>query len=148
MDERQQRVGHNEALFRTVNERIEGLNDAFQVVINDFQIVCECGDLDCLDQLTIPTAEYKRIREDPTLFVLLPGHQDATAEAVVEEHQETTSSSANTPAAQQSTPPKQLPSGRRANVQAHRDSQPAPCGAAPLGHSLNRCRNSLAAASA
>jgi hypothetical protein len=83
--ERQDRVGRNEALFRAVNERLEGLNDTFAVLTDTFQMVCECGYGKCVEQLTIPTGDYTRIRRDPTLFVLVPGHQDATSEAVVEE---------------------------------------------------------------
>jgi hypothetical protein len=88
VDGRQERIGRNEALFRTVNERLEGLNDAFSVVAeNGFAIVCECGNGSCIEQLVIPTADYARIRSDATLFVLVAGHEDATAEAVVEEDQ-------------------------------------------------------------
>ena len=86
MDERQQRVGRNEVLFRAVNERLEGLNDVFSVVTDDtFAIVCECGDGACVEQIVIPAAEYFRIHSDRTLFVLVPGHEDVTAEAVVED---------------------------------------------------------------
>jgi hypothetical protein len=89
VDEREERVGRNEALFRVVNEELEGLNDTFAVLTDKFQIVCECGRGDCVEQLTVPPDEYTRIRSDPTLFFLLPGHQDVASEAVVEEvHEE------------------------------------------------------------
>jgi hypothetical protein len=88
LDQRQERVGRNEALFRVVNEQLEGLNDTFAVQTDTFQIVCECGYGDCVEQLTIPTRDYTRVRSDATLFFLLPGHQDATSEAVVEEEHE------------------------------------------------------------
>jgi hypothetical protein len=87
VDKRQERVGRNEALFRTVNEKLKGLNGAFSEVARDgdFAVVCECGDATCVEQLRIPSAEYGRIRGDRTLFVIAPGHEDVTAEAVVEE---------------------------------------------------------------
>src|SRR4051794_13837170 len=88
MDERRERVVRNEALFRAVNEELEALNDTFGTQTHTFQIVCECGYGDCVEQLTIPTADYTRVRSDPTLFFVLPGHQDATSEAVVEEAHE------------------------------------------------------------
>ena len=53
MDERQQRVSRNEALFRAVNENLEGLNETFAVLTDEFEVVCECGDRDCIEQLTI-----------------------------------------------------------------------------------------------
>jgi hypothetical protein len=36
-----------EALFRVVNERLEGVNEAFALMTEDFAIVCECGDRTC-----------------------------------------------------------------------------------------------------
>jgi hypothetical protein len=88
LDERQERVGRNEALFRVVNEQLESLNDTFTVQTDTFQIVCECGKRDCVEQLAVPPEDYTRIRSDPTLFFVLPGHQDTTSEAVVEEQRE------------------------------------------------------------
>jgi hypothetical protein len=85
VDERQERVGRNEALFRVLNEQLEGLNDTFSVQTGTFDIVCECGNGECVEQLTISTDDYAHIRRDPTLFVLVSGHQDLTSEAVVEE---------------------------------------------------------------
>jgi hypothetical protein len=54
VDERQERVGRNEALFRAVDENLEGLNETFAVITDEFEIVCECGYGDCHQQLTIP----------------------------------------------------------------------------------------------
>jgi|tagenome__1003787_1003787.scaffolds.fasta_scaffold20945790_3 hypothetical protein len=85
---RQERVSRNEGLFRAVNEQLEGLNDTFAVQTDTFKIVCECGKSDCVEQLAIPPQTYTRIRSDPTLFFVLPGHQDRTSEAVVEEARE------------------------------------------------------------
>jgi muramoyltetrapeptide carboxypeptidase LdcA involved in peptidoglycan recycling len=89
VDEREERIGRNEALFRVVNERLEDLNQAFSVVDDDgFEIVCECGDGACIEQIMIPAAEYSRIRSDPTLFILVHGHEDVTVEAVVEDERD------------------------------------------------------------
>lgn len=86
MDERQERARRNETLFRSVNEQLEGLNQAFAVLIEDgLEILCECGDGTCIEHIAIQTTEYSRIRSDPTLFILLSGHEDPTIEAVVEE---------------------------------------------------------------
>ena len=86
VEERQARLGRNEALFRVVNKKISELNGSFAGVTDDqFEIVCECGGLSCVEQIVIRTAEYARIRTDPRRFVLVPGHEDATVEAVVED---------------------------------------------------------------
>jgi hypothetical protein len=84
---RAERVGRNEALFRTVNERIEELNDGFGAVAGtEFEIVCECASLECAEMISTSTTDYQRVRADSALFILAPGHDDATVEAVVEEH--------------------------------------------------------------
>jgi hypothetical protein len=83
--ERARQIGLNEALFRHVNEKIEGLNDAFALVSDDFTVVCECGDIGCIDQLTVTRSIYERIRQRSTWFFVKPGHQEDDVERVVEE---------------------------------------------------------------
>jgi hypothetical protein len=83
-DERARRVGHNEALFRQVNERIEDLNAAFATISQTFAVVCECGELSCTDQLELPPGVYERTRQSPVRFVVKPGHQAPDIEHVVE----------------------------------------------------------------
>ena len=78
------RVGHNEALYRQVNERVEDLNEAFGAVTGDFAIVCECGDLECMEQITVPHAVYERTRANPSRFILKPGHDAQDLEQIVE----------------------------------------------------------------
>lgn len=88
MDERQIRQRRNEGLFRAVNEQIEELDAAFAAVADDgFAVICECGQMACAEQILIATVEYARVRTDPTLFILVPGHEDAAIEAVVEDDQ-------------------------------------------------------------
>ncbi len=83
-DERARRVGHNEALFRQVNERIEDLNAAFSTLSETFVVVCECGDLGCTDQVELPPPVYERARQHPARFVVKPGHEAPDIEHVVE----------------------------------------------------------------
>jgi hypothetical protein len=86
VEERQARLGRNEALFRVINERMSELNETFAAVTaGKFEIVCECGDSACVQQILIPRAEDARVRTDPRLFVLSPGHEDASVEAVVQD---------------------------------------------------------------
>ena len=47
MDERARRIGHNEALFREVNERVKALTDEFDAADEPMEIMCECGDRSC-----------------------------------------------------------------------------------------------------
>lgn len=84
--ERRERLSRNELLFRVINERMRELNETFAAVTDDeFAIVCECSCLTCVRQMIIPRVEYDRVRTDPTLFIVLPGHEDTTVETVVED---------------------------------------------------------------
>lgn len=83
MDERTRRVGENEALFRVVNERIDDVNRAFGAVTGTMAVVCECGAIECTEQITLTPDEYERVRADSTSFVLVPGHEEPDLERVV-----------------------------------------------------------------
>ena len=74
----------NEALFRAVNERIEHLNESFATVTEMFEVVCECGNSACAAQISIATDAYERVRAGATLFIVLPGHETAEIEEIVD----------------------------------------------------------------
>ncbi len=82
-DERARRIGLNEALFRKVNEEIESLTDAFGAQ-STMSVICECGDGHCMERIEISLADYERVRSDPRLFVILPGHEIPDVESIVE----------------------------------------------------------------
>ncbi len=82
MDERQERIGCNEILFRDVNERLRELNDAFSLVSEHADFVCECGNRGCTAQITMTLAEYEALRGDPELFAVLPEHESGDVEVV------------------------------------------------------------------
>ena len=86
MEERERRVGLNEAVFRQVNKRIDGLNEAFGAITETMQVICECGDASCIEQITISVPEYEELRQDPRRFAVVPGHEDEQVERVVERH--------------------------------------------------------------
>lgn len=67
-----------------MNERIERVSQSLQVATESFKILCECGDTSCTDQLEVSVQEYERIRRDPTLFFLRPGHEQAEVDDAVE----------------------------------------------------------------
>ena len=74
-------------VFRSINDQRESLDEALAAESDGFEIVCECGDGACVEQIPIPSPEYSAIRGDPTLHILIPGHENATVESVVEEAQ-------------------------------------------------------------
>jgi hypothetical protein len=84
MDEREQRIGENEILYRTVNEKIEDLNTAFGTLTESMTVVCECGDANCTAQIELDIPTYERVRADAALFVVRPGHMFPEVEDVVE----------------------------------------------------------------
>jgi hypothetical protein len=51
MDERAERIGRNEDLFRKVNDQIEGVNEAFGTITGTMSILCECGQLACIEEI-------------------------------------------------------------------------------------------------
>lgn len=87
MDERAKRIGENEALYRSINEKIEDLNLAFGMVTESMGIVCECGKLECTQQIDLDIPTYERVRSDPALFVAIPGHEIPDVESIVEPHE-------------------------------------------------------------
>jgi hypothetical protein len=78
-----ERIAANEGAFREVNEGIArgqwpGEDDALR------RFRCECARLGCNRMLELSVREYERIRANPRLFVVTPGHELPDAETVVE----------------------------------------------------------------
>jgi hypothetical protein len=81
-----QRAARNEALFREVNENIAALEGRYGATITEPVFICECANDGCTEQFAVDLDTYQRVREQPRLFFVLPGHQDAELERVVETH--------------------------------------------------------------
>jgi hypothetical protein len=77
--DRHARLARNEAIFREVNERIEELTPSDE----SLEILCECGNPDCRQPLRLSVTEYERVREEPTNFLIAPGHAIPAIEEVV-----------------------------------------------------------------
>ena len=83
MTTRAERQGRNESLFREVNERIAELNQTFEVEGRS-EFLCECGREECKEPISISIDEYENVRNVPTRFFVLPGHEDESVERIVE----------------------------------------------------------------
>jgi hypothetical protein len=70
-----------ESLFRDVNERIAETSERFGSA--EAQFMCECSDSGCAERLEVPLADYERVRDDPTTFVLNPEHVEPEIEKIV-----------------------------------------------------------------
>jgi hypothetical protein len=78
----QDRIAHNESVFRDVNERIaDGRWPGEADAAVAFR--CECGSLRCNQLLEVTLAVYERVRADPRHFLLLPGHEIPGVEVVI-----------------------------------------------------------------
>lgn len=86
VEERQRRIGQNEALYRKVNERLSDVHDALATLTGVLEIVCECGNLSCAQLLSITPDNYERLRSEATWFVVMPGHEIAAVERIVARH--------------------------------------------------------------
>jgi hypothetical protein len=80
LDLRRERAAHNQSLFREVNERIGELvsNAAY------LEFVCECTDATCTETVPLTHEEYEHIRSDSNSFFVIPGHEIAEIEEIVE----------------------------------------------------------------
>lgn len=67
---------------RRVNEAIErGESGSRRTTF-----VCECGHLGCNETVAMAIPEYEAVRSDFDRFLVLPGHEIALVDEVVEEH--------------------------------------------------------------
>ena len=80
MNERERRAT-TEALFRDVNERIAESAERFDADRTEF--VCECSDAACTDRVTASLEEYEEVRDEPTTFLVVPGHEHHEIERVI-----------------------------------------------------------------
>lgn len=73
--------GDLKAEFRDLNEAVEAgrPDDA-----GALGLICECGHPECREVITVPRADYERIRGDERCFAIVPGHQIVRSETVVE----------------------------------------------------------------
>jgi hypothetical protein len=83
MDERERRIGLNEAIFREANERIEDLNQTFATITDELVLVCECGDGECVEKISMSPEDYEELRAEAAHFAIVPGHEIPDVEQVV-----------------------------------------------------------------
>jgi len=72
-----------QVLYREVNQRIESLGENFSLD-GRLALLCECGNSGCNGRIELSDGEYEAVRRFPTRFVVLPGHEIADVERVVE----------------------------------------------------------------
>jgi hypothetical protein len=80
---REERVARNEVLFQEVNRQIEKLEETLGRR-ETIALLCECSKKHCLEGFELEPAVYQRVRSNPLLFFVVPGHEDPEVERVVE----------------------------------------------------------------
>lgn len=75
---RDERKIHTQALFRAVNQRIAELSAESEASADGAlpSFICECPRIGCRDFVRAPLEVYNRVRNDPTLFIVLKGHEE------------------------------------------------------------------------
>lgn len=81
----EQRAARNEALFREVNENIARLEERYGSATQAV-FICECSSDSCTEHVPVDEEMYRRVREHPRRFLVLPRHVDKTLESIVETH--------------------------------------------------------------
>ena len=77
------RIADNESRFRDINERLERDLRRLPVDGEPVEFVCECGRLECTQSVLLTLDEYERVRQDPTTFAMLHGHEIDDVEDVL-----------------------------------------------------------------
>src|ERR687884_427994 len=79
----EERVARNEAVFRRVNEEVEGLDRRWREEPSEpLRLVCECGNADCSETVVVPFEVYEHVRANSRHFIVRPGHELPDVERV------------------------------------------------------------------
>jgi hypothetical protein len=70
-----ERIARNDATFREANERIKKAAESVGVTDETVPFICECADPGCHDLVGLTLPQYAEVREKPTLFLNVPGHE-------------------------------------------------------------------------
>jgi hypothetical protein len=82
MTSREERVAHNEANARAINEGIEAAHRG-RSPDDHIRVVCECGDASCEQVIAMTLSEYEAVRSDAHRFAIRRGHEKPDIEDVV-----------------------------------------------------------------
>jgi hypothetical protein len=84
---RAHKLAANQSRFRRSNERLERAAHSHRFDAADrVPFLCECADPDCFEAVMLSIAEYEQVRQHPSRFLLVAGHEDPEAahERIVE----------------------------------------------------------------
>ena len=89
MERRHELQARNEAMLRTVNDRISALDAEAGWADPDhrFDFQCECGNPGCDGRVPMSLSEYEEVRAQRDRFAVVPGHENDAIEDVVERNE-------------------------------------------------------------
>ena len=76
----------NETRSRDVNESIEAATDILGAESATDTYLCECGDAECRDPISLSRPEYEAVRAQATWFAIAVNHENPELDRVVEEN--------------------------------------------------------------
>jgi hypothetical protein len=79
-------AAETQAVFREVNEQINGLDETLGGH-ERAQWVCECEDASCSERIEMTLSEYEWLRADGNRFAVPPGHEVQAVEEVTERYE-------------------------------------------------------------
>jgi hypothetical protein len=82
-DARDERLAHNEVIFRTVNESIQQQAIGFGG-LDSYEFICECATASCFERISLSLKQYEVIRSEGAMFFVTPGHVYDEIELVTE----------------------------------------------------------------
>jgi hypothetical protein len=87
--EQQVRAAETQALFRSVNDRIQEVNRMFDLFTPYASWTCECWQIPCIERIDLTLEEYAAVRAKPTTFAVYPDneHFEPRVERVIERHE-------------------------------------------------------------
>jgi hypothetical protein len=80
-DESARKAAKNEVISRSLNEGLARGEDRWPSVVPTF--ICECSDLSCTQEIALDLERYRTVREDPTHFFVVRGHEHLEIERVI-----------------------------------------------------------------
>jgi len=76
-------IARSQALFRTINERINEIARDHGLA-EGFAILCECASTECQERVELTQGEYEQLRQMPTHFAVVRDHDIPAVERVVQ----------------------------------------------------------------
>ena len=73
----QHEIGEAQVAFRNANEKIQASADGFAMP-GSIPFICECPDRDCMELVRLTFDEYDAIRQHPTRFFNITGHESSS----------------------------------------------------------------------